>query len=36
MTNQNGLFMQEKSHEAYEYFDTANSLGALLEIGGRN
>ena len=26
------IFKQEKGYEAYEYFDTARALGALLEI----
>lgn len=29
------IFKQEKGYEAYEYFDTAASLGALLEIKER-
>ena len=26
------LFKQEKGYEAYEYFDTAQDLGTLLEM----
>jgi hypothetical protein len=29
------IFKQEKGYEAYEYFDTSKSLGALLEIKER-
>lgn len=29
------IFKQEKGYEAYEYFDTARDLGALLEIKER-
>jgi hypothetical protein len=34
--SQFGDYLEVNNPEAYEYFDTVNSLGALLEIGGRN